>query len=274
MNDRLRQLARTHYENFPVGSRCIPARYRTAVHLVYAFARVADDIADEGTMDAAERVQKLTEWESMLLEALKGTSSDAFFTGLASVIRQYQIPVQHFCDLISAFRQDTSSPVYETFDEIEHYCRRSANPVGRIMLKIFGSSDPVTEQLSDMICTALQLTNFLQDISVDTRRNRFYIAANEMETFGLVYPDLAGSGKQDAVVRMMKSQVDRAESLFEQGKELITLVHRDLRLELKLIWHGGVRILEKIAAQGYDTRHARPAITALDTVRIVLRALK
>jgi squalene synthase HpnC len=274
MTDRLQQLAQTHYENFPVGSRFIPSRYRPAVHLVYAFARVADDIADEGTMDAAERVRKLTAWESLLLEAVNGSGSDEFFSGLASVIRQYQIPVRHFCDLISAFKQDASSPLYESFDEISDYCRRSANPVGRIMLKIFGSSDPVTEQLSDKICTALQLANFLQDISVDTRRNRFYISTKEMDEFGLVYPDLAGTGKQEAVNRLMRSQVERASVLFEQGKEIFNLVHRDLRFELKLIWHGGMRILEKIAAQGYDTRHARPAVTTFDTICIVLRAMR
>ena len=274
MDVRLHKLARTHYENFPVGSRFIPARYREAVHLVYAFARVADDIADEGTMVRSERIRKLTEWETLLLESLNGTVTDGFFSGLASVIHRYQIPVQYFQDLVSAFKQDTGNPEYQTFDEIIDYCSRSANPVGRIMLKIFNSSDARTEALSDHICTALQLTNFLQDISIDTRRNRFYISAKELTDCGLDRHDLAGRDKKEAMIRLMKSQVERTRQIFGQGKELFPLVHNDLRFELKLIWHGGMRILEKIEALGYDTRHVRPSLTMADTFLIVLRAMR
>jgi squalene synthase HpnC len=274
MDSRLRQLAHTHYENFPVGSRFIPARYREAVHLVYAFARVADDIADEGTMDGSERIQKLSEWESMLLDSLHGTETDEFFSGLASVIHRFQIPERHFRDLISAFKQDSGNPEFLTFDEIIDYCRRSANPVGRIMLRIFDSSDSRTEILSDHICTALQLTNFLQDISIDTRRNRFYIPANELTECGLDRRDLAGRDKKDAMVRLMKLQVERTRHLFGQGRELVSLVHKDLRFELKLIWHGGMRVLEKIEALGYDTRHVRPSLTVFDSILILMRALR
>lgn len=274
MDGRLHQLARTHYENFPVGSRFIPSRYREAVHLVYAFARVADDIADEGTMDCSERIQKLTEWELLLEDSLNGTAADEFFSGLASVIRRYRIPEQHFRDLISAFKQDSGNPAYQTFNEIIDYCSRSAIPVGRIMLKIFDTSDSRTEILSDHICTALQLTNFLQDISVDTRRNRFYIPAKELTDCGLDRHDLAGKDKKDAMVRLMKFQVERTRQMFGQGKELFSLVHKDLRFELKLIWHGGMRILEKIEALGYDTRHVRPSLTLFDSILIAVRAMR
>ena len=274
MDVRLQKLARTHYENFPVGSRFIPARYREAVHLVYAFARVADDIADEGTMDRSERVQKLSDWELLLVDSLNGTVADEFFSGLASVIRRYRIPVQYFKDLISAFNQDTGNPEYQTFDEIIGYCSRSANPIGRIMLKIFNSSNSRNDLLSDHICTALQLTNFLQDISIDTRRNRFYIPAKELTEYGLRRQDLAGQNKKEAMVRLMKSQVERTRQIFGQGKELFFLVHNDLRFELKLIWHGGMRILEKIEALGYDTRHVRPSLTVFDSLLIVWRAMR
>jgi len=271
---QLQQLAKNHYENFPVGSRFIPSRYREAVHLVYAFARVADDIADEGSFSSEERIERLNAWESLLLRSVNGDAADEFFTELAAVIERFRIPIRLFSDLIVAFRQDVENPAYETFDEILGYCRNSANPIGRIMLAIFSSANEATEQLSDQICTALQLTNFLQDISVDTGRNRLYIAAEELRKFGIDRTDFSHQGKQDAFTLLMKFQVERIRHMFADGQPLTTLVHKDLKYELKLILNGGLRILEKIEQIGYDTRKIRPALTTVDAVRIALRALR
>jgi squalene synthase HpnC len=271
---QLIQLAAAHYENFPVGSRFIPSRYREAVHLVYAFARVADDIADEGPAGREERMERLNEWESQLLRSVNGDGADDFFVKLAAVIERFRIPAALFSDLIVAFKQDVENPIYETYDQILNYCRFSANPIGRIMLTIFSSADATTVQYSDKICTALQLTNFLQDISVDTRRNRLYIASEDLRQFGIDRSDLSACAQQDAFRQLMKFQVDRTRQLFADGQSLPALVHKDLRYELKLILNGGLRILEKIKQAGYDTRSIRPALTTVDAVLIALRSLR
>jgi squalene synthase HpnC len=271
---QLSQLADAHYENFPVGSRFIPSRYREAVHLVYAFARVADDIADEGPAGREERMERLNEWESQLLRSVNGDGADDFFVKLAAVIERFRIPAALFSDLIVAFKQDVENPIYETYDQILNYCRFSANPIGRIMLTIFSSADATTVQLSDKICTALQLTNFLQDISVDTRRNRLYIASEDLRQFGIDRSDLSACAQQDAFRQLMKFQVDRTRQLFADGQSLPALVHKDLRYELKLILNGGLRILDKIKQAGYDTRSIRPALTTVDAVLIALRSLR
>lgn len=271
---QLQQLATAHYENFPVGSRFIPSRYRDAVHLVYAFARVADDIADEGTFTGEERIRKLDAWESQLLRSVNGDSTDEFFKKLAAAIDRFGIPVELFSELIVAFKRDVENPIYNTFDDVLDYCRYSANPVGRIILTIFSSSDAATVVLSDKICTALQLTNFLQDISVDTRRNRLYIAAEDLRRFGIDFADFSTSARHEAFTQLMKFQVERIRQLFADGQQLPALVHKDLRFELKLILQGGLRILEKIEKTGYDTRSLRPTLTTMDAVLIGLKALR
>jgi squalene synthase HpnC len=275
MNDpHLKQMAAAHYENFPVGSRFIPSRYRDAVHLVYTFARVADDIADEGNAGREERLERLNEWESQLLQTVNGDVEDDFFAQLAAVIDRFRIPTELFSDLIVAFKRDVENPIYETFDDVLEYCRHSANPIGRIMLMIFSSANATTEQLSDKICTALQLTNFLQDISVDTRRNRLYITAEELRQFGIDRSDFSSLTRQDAFRELMKFQVERIRQLFADSQSLPALVHKDFRYELKLIRYGGLRILEKIEQAGYDTRSIRPSLTTVDAALIALRALR
>ena len=273
MQKTVENIAKTHYENFPVGSFLIPKRYREPIHLVYTFARVADDFADEGTMSVAERIDKLNEWQYLLHKAVKGQSSIEIFVKLSGVLAEYQIPLHLFDDLIVAFRMDASNPEYETFEEVLGYCKFSANPIGRIMLRIFDCSTDETNRLSDAICTALQLANFWQDISVDTRRNRIYIPKSDFQKFNLQPSDLTSSMNEKAFRELMKMQIDRTRNLFEIGKPLFSLVNKQFQFELKMIWHGGMRILEKIEAQNFETRNKRPALNLFDKILIVTRSL-
>ena len=262
----LLQLARNHYENFPVGSWLISSKYREVIHLVYAYARVADDIADEGSESSFERIEKLNEWEQFLMESVRGKPADDFFVRLAAASERFHLPVCHFQDLLVAFRKDAENLNYETFDDLMEYCRYSANPIGRLMLAIFDCSTAQTVQLSDSICTALQLTNFWQDISVDTRRNRFYIPLVELKEHGLRLNDLSTGEHRPAFQKLMKLQIDRTEKLFEEGKPLIDLVPKDFQRELELIWRGGMRVLKKIKKVNYDTRMVRPTLTFSDKI--------
>lgn len=267
-------IAKTHYENFPVGSIFIPKKYRKPIHFIYTFARVADDFADEGTLSPEERIQKLNAWEAELLNALIGESRNTFFVELAKQIEEHSLSPHLFKDLITAFRWDAQQTNYETFHDVLRYCKHSANPVGRLLLKLFRSENAENSVLSDAICTGLQLTNFLQDISVDSKRNRFYIPQEDFATFGVTKEDLSSQQNSDAVRKLIQFQVQRTMKLFEEGKPLIKNVNHNFRFELSLIWHGGVRILEKIKALNFDTRNIRPKLNIVDSIRIFIHAIQ
>ena len=273
MHRSLENLAKKHYENFPVGSRFIPKRYRKPVHLIYAFARVADDIADEGTMAPEERIAKIDEWQHSLERGLQGTGSENFFVELASTVQTFKLSPELLTDLLVAFRRDSVNPTYSSYEDLCGYCRFSANPIGRLLLQMFDCSNEQNAELSDNICTALQLTNFWQDISVDTGRNRFYIPLSDMHDFGLKKENILSDENSTAFRSLMKKEVRRTKELFRSGEPLLDLVAKNLRFELALIWHGGMRILEKIEQQNFDTRYVRSSLNALDTTRIFLRAL-
>lgn len=266
-------LAQRHYENFPVGSMFVRKDLRKALHLYYAFARTADDIADEGTMTPEERIESLTMLQKMFHDALNGDTSDPFFTKLAASIKFHDIAPRLFDQLITAFRQDAVNPIYATLEELEGYCRNSAHPVGKMVLQLFKYNNIATVKLSDPICTALQMTNFWQDISVDTARNRFYIPAAIMREFKVDYEDLRTLENTDKYRVMMKVLVKTTKRKYLEGKNLIYFVPKDLRLELKLIWNGGLRILEKIEMMDYDTRRFRPTLDYWDKLVILLRAM-
>jgi squalene synthase HpnC len=273
MRSTLSSLAKKHYENFPVGSWLIPKTYRTPIHLIYAFVRVADDLADEGAMEGQERIARLHEWEQLLIKNVEGNASDDFFREVANAIHQYHLPIPYFQDLMTAFRRDAVNRTYRTFDEVLDYCRHSANPIGRLLLILFQCSSAENEKLSDNICTALQLTNFWQDISVDTRRNRFYIPTVEMEQFGITPADLSSSGKQHEFRKLMNFQVERTMKIFEEGKPLLLNVSSEFRKELHFIYLGGTKILKKIKALQYDTRFFRPALTKTEKFFLALQSL-
>ncbi len=273
MEQPLHLLAQSHYENFPVGSFLLPRELRRPIRLVYAFARVADDLADEGGDSEQTRLLKLDQWEDELTNALAGENQSNFFQELAQVISSCSIPSSLFTELIEAFRMDARGTTYDTFEEVLFYCRHSANPVGRILLHLFHSATEELCSYSDAICTALQLTNFWQDLSVDIERNRVYIPNEDLERFGLTLEDLrrnAGTGKLPS---LLKYQVDRTRKLFLEGMPLLGLIDKRFALELRLTVHGGMRILEKIAAQNYDTLRRRPSLSNVDRVLLFGRSL-
>ncbi len=267
-------LAKTHYENFPVGSFLIPSRYRKPIHLIYTFARVADDIADEGNAPESVRLQKLDEWENLLSEAVAGKSSDRFFRELADAIQQWNLSVQLLSDLLIAFRMDVLATRYKTFDDVLKYCSYSANPIGRLLLHIFNSASNENVELSDSICTALQLANFWQDISVDIHKNRFYICTDEAEKFSVSEEDFRLQRKKEECLKLLQFQIERTRALFEQGKPLVHLVNKNFQFELKMIWQGGVRILEKTILLGESVLYTRPRLSVVDKVIVCYRAIK
>jgi squalene synthase HpnC len=274
METNLELLAAKHYENFPVASVFVPKRQRKALRLIYAFARAADDFADEGDASVEERLECIDRWESALHDALGGKKASNFFQSLARVIRDSEIPVKLFEDLLAAFRIDARGPHFVSIDDLVFYCRHSANPVGRIVLHLFGSA---TEQhciWSDDICTALQLANFWQDISVDIQKKRVYIPDEDFERFGSSRERMLSGIADEQFRTIVKFEVERTKQLFVKGVPLLQSVDTKLRFQLKLTWHGGMRVLEKIEQHDYETFHRRLTLNLFDSALIFMRSLR
>ncbi len=267
------QLAFSHYENFPVASRFIPRDKRKHVAAVYAFARIADDFADEPGLKQENRLQKLQDWDTRLSDCYGGTASHPVFVALGNTVRQFQIPQQLFQNLLAAFRRDVTVRRYESFEDVLAYCRNSANPVGRLVLLLFGYKDEAMMGWSDKICTALQLTNFWQDLSIDLEKDRLYIPLEDIRKFNLGVQDIQGKRSSPAFRDLMEFEVQRTKELFEEGKPLLTNVGKELSLEMKLTWFGGMQILKKIVGLDYDVLHHRPTLSLFDKTSLVLRAL-
>jgi phytoene synthase len=251
------QRARRHYENFPVGL-FVPKDKQRDVHAIYAFARVADDFADEKLYEGMRR-QKLDEWEARLHAAYEGQAEGPIFTALSETVRRLEIPKQLLLDLLSAFKQDTEKSRYETWDELLDYCRRSADPVGRLVLLVFCYREPELLPLSDAICSGLQLANHWQDVAVDLRKDRIYIPRELLVQHGVPEWDLNAGRLTPGFESLMKELVGRARALFTAGRPLCDRVNRDLRFEMRLTWLGGSGILDGIEKNGYDVFHRRPS---------------
>jgi squalene synthase HpnC len=263
------RLARAHYENFPVGSLLIPHGKRKHVYAVYAFARIADDFADED-----RSLNALIDWDRQLTECYAGRATHPAFVALAATARELSLPIELFRDLLSAFKQDVIEGRYRDFDELLDYCLRSANPVGRLVLRVFGYDDARLDALSDYICTGLQLANFWQDISVDLDKNRIYVPQSDLAQFGLTEDDIRRRHHSASFTSLLKLEIDRTRDLFRRGIELPELVSGRLRYELRLTWHGGMRILDRIEEIGYDTLNHRPVINARDKIALASRAFR
>jgi squalene synthase HpnC len=248
--------ARAHYENFPVGL-FIPKDKQPYVHALYAFMRAADDFADEPQYEGF-RAEKLDEWEGRLHGAYEQRADDPVFVALAETVRRLEIPKGLLTDLLSAFRQDTVKRRYETWDEVLDYCRRSANPVGRLVLLVFGYRDEQLARLSDSICTALQLANHWQDLAIDLDKDRIYVPRERLEAHGVTEADLRAGRVEERFRALMRDLVGRARTLFAEGRPLCDRVGRDVRFELRLTWLGGSAILDRIEAAGYDVFRQRP----------------
>jgi len=265
------QIARSHYENFPVASRFVPKEIRKYIWAIYAFARTADDYADEPGYTVAERMDNLYQWEQYLDECYNGNPTHRIFAALAETVERFQIPAELFQKLLKAFRSDITVKRYETFDELLEYCSCSANPIGRLVLLLFNYRSETMMELSDCICTALQLTNFWQDISMDFLKDRIYIPLEDMEEIAYSEQDLSERKFDDRFRKLLAFEVQRTAEIFMEGKPLISQVGKELSRELKLTWYGGMRILQKIHGQDYNVLNKRPALTKLDKLGLLFR---
>jgi squalene synthase HpnC len=267
-----RWLATHHYENFHVVSFLLPKRLHQDFYNVYSYCRWADDLGDE-IGDKTESL-RLLEWWGRELDAMyKGHATHPVFVALIPTIRKYEIPRQPFADLIAAFVQDQQVGRYRDWDELFGYCRCSANPVGRLVLYLCGYPDPARQSLSDATCTALQLANFWQDVTVDLLKDRIYIPLEIMARHGYTEEELFARRFTPAFREVMREIVIKARELFLKGLPLVGMVDRRLALDLDLFSRGGMRVLEKIERQGYDVLGARPAISKAERVGLLLSSL-
>ncbi|MES2934352.1 MAG: squalene synthase HpnC [Pseudomonadota bacterium] len=263
-----------HYENFPVASLLMPAALRPAIRAIYAFARSADDLADEGDASAQERLAALAAYEEGLNRIEAGhASDDAMFNALANVIGEYKLSLQPFRDLLSAFKQDVVTTRYATFDSLLDYCRRSANPVGALMLGLYGAHNPRNLRDSDAICSALQLINFWQDVAVDWQKKRIYLPQEDMHRFAITEGQLDQELADAAWQRLMQFEVQRARELMLAGAPLALRLPGRIGWELRMVIQGGLRIAERLAAADYDAFRHRPQLAGGDWIRIIWRAV-
>jgi len=268
---------RAHYENFPVASLLVPRAQRPHVAAIYAFARAADDFADEGQRSVDERHRLIDGWRCRLREAVepsRGASrrpdpgeppnTSEIFAALGATIQDLRLPIELFEDLLSAFRQDVTVTRYATWSDLLDYCRRSANPVGRLVLRVGGQASPQFDGWSDAICTALQLTNFWQDLERDYARGRIYVPLEELRAQGADERSLADGRLTDEWLRTLQSVTRRTRAWFDAGRPLCDRVRGRLRYELRATWLGGTRILDRLEARNFDVFHARPTLGARD----------
>lgn len=266
-------MAVDHYENFPVASILLPKRLRRAVEIIYHFARQADDFADEGDMPDAERLAKLDEFRAELNRiAARETPLTPLFGDLAAIVQEHQLPLQLFHDLLDAFSQDVVKKRYANFDELLDYCRRSANPVGRLLLHLYDEATPVNLAYSDAICTSLQLINFWQDVKKDFAIDRIYLPQDEMAHYGVTEAQIAAGRVDEAWQALLHFQVQRARALMLSGKPLGTILTGRIGLEMRLIIAGGLRVLAKLDGVHYDMFNRRPVLRPFDWVIMMLKS--
>jgi len=265
------RLARTHYENFSVASWFLPERLRQDFFNVYAYCRISDDLGDE-VGDANASLQLLDQWEAELDACYAGSPRHPVFVALADTVRKCEIPKQTFVDLLTAFRQDQRISRYATFEDIVGYCRYSANPVGHLVLYVCGYRDAERQALSDFTCTALQLANFWQDVSVDYAHGRIYLPLEDLRRFGVSEDDIAAQRNTSAFCDLMRFEVERARDWFDRGLPLIENVDRETAIDIELFSRGGQEILNAIEAQGYNVLGRRPAISKSRKLTLVARA--
>jgi squalene synthase HpnC len=268
-----RWLATHHYENFHVVSLLLPKRLHQDFYNVYSFCRWADDLGDE-IGDPAESLRLLAWWRGELHAMCAGQARHPVFVALAGTVREFSLPVPLFDDLITAFEQDQTVTRYRNFEELFQYCRYSANPVGRLVLGLCGYRDAKRQTLSDATCTALQLANFWQDVTVDLAKDRVYLPLDLLESHGYPIEVLLARQFDGRFRAAMREAVDVTRKLFLQGLPLADSVDRRLAIDLDLFSRGGLRVLEKIEARDYDVLSSRPAISKVERVGLLLGALR
>jgi squalene synthase HpnC len=268
-----RRVSVGHYENFPVASLLLPARLRAAVTVVYRFARSADDLADEGDAAPAERLAALAAYRAQLARIGAGEAPEApLFRDLACVARRHALPLAPFHDLLDAFCQDVTKTRYADFAELLDYCRRSANPIGRLLLHLFGRTEPAACECSDAVCTALQLVNFWQDVALDWRKGRVYLPQDDLRRHGVSERQIAAAECDPAWRSLMREQCERARTLLRSGRPLTALLSGRIAFEIGVTIQGGLRILEKLAQVDYDVFRRRPVLRVPDWPLLAWRA--
>lgn len=261
-------LATTHYENFPVASYLLPSKLRAPMAVIYTFARTADDIVDEGDDSPRQRLDALDDLQTRLTRLPTVDASDQLMLALNDTLTQYDLPIDAFLDLLTAFRMDVTQSTYPDHQAVLGYCRYSANPVGRLVLALFGQTDPIQLAYSDHICTMLQLINFLQDIKSDQQsRQRTYLPLNEMNHVGLTPATLLDKNNIAAVEKLMKHEVERCQAYLDRGRPLIKTLSGRLKLYIALIICSAQCIINKLRARG-SAIEERPALRARDKVKI------
>lgn len=261
------RLARSHYENFTIASWLMPRAMRPHMHAIYAYARIADDFADED-----RDLSKLDEWEHALDAAYAGKATHPVFVALADTVSRFDIPREPFANLLRAFRSDVTFKGFETMDDLLGYARDSANPVGRLVLYLFGYRDEERQRLSDLICSGLQLANFWQDVTIDLGKERIYLPRADMARFGCTRDDLERGVVTPGFIALMRHEVDFARRMLTDGAELHRLVDFRLSRDILMFAGGGLAILRAIERVGFDVFAMRPALRKLDYLKLGWRA--
>jgi squalene synthase HpnC len=266
-------LANTHYENFPVASVLLPMRLRKPIGLIYSFARQADDFADEGDLKPAQRLTLLDGFKQELdLIRTNAVPETPFFVTLQAMIQAQQLPLAPFYDLLDAFSQDVVKSRYENFAEVMDYCRRSANPIGRLMLYLYDAVTPQNIAYSDAICSSLQIINFLQDVAIDYKKNRIYFPLDEMQKFNISEHQIASGDTSGAWSSFMTFEIDRARNMLQSGAPLGLALPGRFGLEMRTIIAGGMRILNKLRKSHGDMFNQRPVLKPWDWADMLYKA--
>jgi squalene synthase HpnC len=266
------RIVRDHYENFPVASRFVPAALRPHMWALYAFARSADDFADEPRY-AGHRAEALDYWEAELGRCFHGEADHPVFVALKATAEARDLPITPLEELLASFRMDLATRRYATYRDLGEFTRLSAEPVGRLVLYIFGHRDPALHRYSDAICTALQQANLWQDTGIDAARDRIYLPAEDLHHFGVREQDLLARRASPALKHLMRFQVARTRSLFERGRPLCDLLPGGLGMEIKLIWLAGMKVLDRIEQGGFDVLQRRPELGLSDKAGMLLELL-
>jgi squalene synthase HpnC len=266
-----RRLAQSHYENFSVATWFLPSRLRQHFYNVYAYCRISDDLGDE-VGNPALSLLMLDQWQLELAACYAESPKHPVFVALADTVKRFEIPQREFSDLLTAFRQDQTVTRYETFEDLLGYCKNSANPVGHLVLYLCGYRDAERQQLSDFTCTALQLANFWQDVSVDYAKGRIYLPLEDLRRYGVSEDDLAGNRNTASFCEMMRFEVRRAREWFDRGFPLVGKVSKELAIDLELFTRGGQEILKAIEDQGFAVLGRRPSISKSRKLALLARA--
>ncbi len=268
-------LANQHYENFPVASALLPMRLRKPIGLIYSFARQADDFADEGDLMPEQRLALLDGFRQELHFIRDGaTPQTEFFVTLSAMIREHQLPLEPFYDLLDAFSQDVVKTRYENFGEVMEYCRRSANPIGRLLLHLYGEATPRNIGYSDAICASLQIINFLQDVAIDYRKDRIYFPQDEMKKFRITEAQIARGDASGTWSAFMQFEIERARKLLQAGAPLGLALPGRIGLEMRTIIAGGETILRKLHQHRGDMFQHRPVLKPWDWARMLFKAVR